>query len=234
MKLMTAQEIAELKAAFDKEVDSGVDFWAYTCFEEIKKQIKAQNTGVKNVMEGKIQIHPCRFYVSRDLDAKIKESGKEFHYGGQYASEGIDLIRSDVWDGTERRAVYKPFEFSGFDSMYKILNPDFGGRQYEMFFIPTMEQRIEKVKKGLIFKREVEVRTSLLTFKGNQLKLLEKLNQKCKEEGVELTGLEILYFELIDGTCWVKDRVLLEDIFGCVKAPKPFYNCILLRWKYRT
>jgi hypothetical protein len=63
--------------------------------------------------------------------------------------------------------------------------------------------------------------------------LLKKLNQKCKDNGVKLTGIEILYWTIIDGEYYLKEKLIIDDIFGSVEGSMPWGNCILLRWKYQ-
>ena len=230
---MTTEEIAKIQKDFDKEVDSAIDYWAYLCFGKIEKQIKAQNTGSSKCVEGKIQIDPCRFYISRELNDRIVTSGKNFHRGGEYASYAIDSIKKDVRDGLTDINFYSPFSMFDFDQIYRIKNPDLGGGQYEMYFVPSTEVHTEKIVKGFIFKREKEIKKYYVTFKDLSLKLLKKLNQKCKDNGVKLTGIEILYWTIIDGEYYLKEKLIIDDIFGSVEGSMPWGNCILLRWKYQ-
>lgn len=231
MNLMTVEEISELQKDFDKEVERAIDYWASLCFGKIEKQIKAKNTGISKCVEGNIQIDPCRFYISRELNDRIVASEKTFHKGGEYVSNAIYSIRKDVLDGITYRNFYSPFSLFGFDQIYKIKNPDLGGGQYEMYFVPSIEVFTEKIVKGFIFKREKEIKKDHVTFKGLSLELLKKLNQKCKDNGVELTGIEVLYYTKSDGEYYLKKKLIIDDIFGSAEGNMPWGNCILLRWK---
>lgn len=233
MKLMTKEEIAELQKEFDSEVDKGVDYWAYICYREIEMQIKAKNTGASKNLEGKIQIEPCRFYISPEINEKIVASNLNFHNNSLYLSNAIDTIRKNVREGWEYRNLYVPFSLSGFDQIYRIENPALGGGQYEIYFVPSIEVHTEKTVTGFIFKREKEVKKNYVTFKGLSLELLKKLHKKCKDNGVELTGIEILYWSPRDGEYYLEKKIIIDDIFGSVEGYIPWGNCILLRWNYQ-
>ena len=66
MNLMTVEEISKLQREFDEYVDGAILHWAEYSVEEIESQIKAKNTGREKFFEGKIQLSPYKFYISKE------------------------------------------------------------------------------------------------------------------------------------------------------------------------
>lgn len=238
MNLMTAEEISKLQREFDEYVDGAILHWAEYSVEEIESQIKAKNTGREKFVEGKIQISPYKFYISKELTTKIKDSQKSFHSGGDILENMFDEFFEDSYcSGIGRIELYNMVFLS--EEGLKIINDInniSGPNRYLACFGASLERSFVEEQRGLIFKRTVRVKRDAWKFKGISLQFLKKLEAACKAAGIEILGAEIVYYNkdvseftpIVHKMDNIYESCVCKDVMGSSR------RAVILKWRYNV
>lgn len=177
---------------------------------------------------GTLQIEPFRFYISRDVSDEIRASGKEFQDGTLYAENAMDIIKKFV----SGKNLYSSFDFSHAE-IYRIINTSRDAMLYDIYLRLDPTVHLRKVQKGLFFKREVEEKIPHVQLKKYSQKLIKILCEKCEREGIDLTGIEILTYNIIDGDYYEGKRYYMQDFTDAFKGSRPSNYNIFVHWRYK-
>ena len=238
MNLMKAEEISKLKREFDEYVDSAILRWAEDSVAKIENQIKAKNTGIEKFFEGKIQISPYKFYISEELTAKIKDSQKSFHTGGDMLESMFDEFFEDSYYGDVGRIELYNMVFLSEQNLKIIndINGIFRPNRYLACFGVSLERSFVEEQRGWIFKRTVRVEREVWRFEGISLQFLKKLEAICKDAGIEILGAEIVYYnkDVSSFTPIVHKMDNIFESYVCKNAMGSSKRAVILKWRYRV